>query len=95
MEREPFFLTNTKLLNKFLFTNLKYFTHQIMLLISPSLDNLETEKSLIFDMKSTFESSWKSVNFGEHAWKMYIDFCAGKTAVIDPNLWTFAFLQIR
>ena len=66
-----------------------------MLLISPSLDNLETEKSLIFDMKLTFESSWKSVIFGEHAWKTYIDFCAGKTAEFDPNLLTFAFLQIR
>ena len=66
----------------------------LMYQLAPKLDNLETEQTLMVEMKNSFDACWKSINFGEKAWTAYIDFCAGKAAM-DPRIWSFAFFQVR
>ena len=66
----------------------------LMYLLTPNLENLETERTLVVEMRNTFDACWRSINFGEKAWSAYIDFCAGK-ACMDPRIWSFAFLQVR
>merc|ERR1712079_102647 len=58
------------------------------------LEDLETERTLMVEMKNSFDACWRSINFGEKAWSAYIDFCAGKAAM-DPRMWSFAFFQVR
>ena len=66
----------------------------LMYQLAPKLEDLETERTLMVDMKNSFDSCWRSINFGEKAWSSYIDFCAGKAAM-DPRMWSFAFFQVR
>ena len=62
--------------------------------LGPKLENLETEQTLMVEMKNSFDACWRTINFGEKAWSAYIDFCAGKAAM-DPRIWSFAFFQVR
>ena len=66
----------------------------LMYQLTPKLQSLETELTLMEEMTNTFDTCWRSINFGEKAWSAYIDFCAGKAAM-DPRIWSFAFLQVR
>ena len=66
----------------------------LMYQLAPKLDNLETERTLMVEMKNSFDACWRTINFGEKAWSAYIDFCAGKAAM-DPRIWSFAFFQVR
>ena len=66
----------------------------LMYQLPPKLQNLETELTIMEEMTNTFNTCWRSINFGEKAWSAYIDFCAGK-APMDPRIWSFAFFQVR
>ena len=66
----------------------------LMYQLTPKLQNLETERTLMEGMKNSFDACWRSINFGEKAWSAYIDFCAGKVSM-DPRIWSFAFFQVR